>query len=79
MLHDIGRGVSHGISHAQAGAAWLYRGFSAVARIVERHIGAGLSADECTLLRLVPRDCVPATLEEKIVTNADNLVAGVGR
>ena len=78
MLHDIGRSKTHGIRHAQAGAA-ICRKRSCpeeVARIVERHIGAGLTADECALFRLVPRDCVPRSLEEKIVANADNLVRG---
>lgn len=78
MLHDIGRGSTHGIDHAQAGADLLRTmGFSeAVARIVECHTGAGLTADECTLLGLSPRDCVPTTIEEKIVCHADNLIAG---
>ncbi|MDT8358680.1 MAG: HDIG domain-containing protein [Methanomicrobiaceae archaeon] len=78
MLHDIGRSETHGIGHAQAGAA-ICRSLSCpeeVVRIVERHIGAGLTADECALLRLAPRDCVPRSLEEKIVANADNLVRG---
>jgi uncharacterized protein len=48
----------------------------AVARIVECHTGAGITADECTLLGLFPIDCMPTTTEEKIVTHADNLVAG---
>ena len=77
-LHDIGRAKTHTILHAQAGADYC-RSIGlpeSVARIVERHTGAGLTADECTLLGLLPRDCVPATLEEKIVCNADNLVAG---
>ena len=78
LLHDIGRGLSHSISHAQAGAAWCREhGIPKnVVRIVERHTGAGLTADECTLLRLLPVDCVPKTIEEKIVANADNLVKG---
>ncbi len=78
MLHDIGRSRTHSILHAQAGADLLReRGFpEAVARIVECHTGAGLTADECTLLGLSPRDCVPLTTEEKIVTHSDNLIAG---
>jgi uncharacterized protein len=78
MLHDIGRGVTHGIDHAQQGAA-LARSLALDERIVsiiERHIGAGLTADECSLEGLIPRDCVPKTVEEKIVANADNLVHG---
>lgn len=78
MLHDIGRGKSHTILHAQRGADLLRsKGFSEeVARIVECHTGAGLTADECTLLGLTPRDCIPLTTEEKIVTHADNLIDG---
>ena len=78
MLHDIGRGKSHTIRHAQCGADLLRsEGFSEeVARIVECHTGAGLTADECTMLRLSPRDCMPQSTEEKIVTHADNLIKG---
>jgi uncharacterized protein len=78
MLHDIGRGVTHGIDHAQRGAA-LARSLDLDERIVsiiERHIGAGMTADECSLERIIPRDCIPRTVEEKIVANADNLVLG---
>jgi uncharacterized protein len=78
MLHDIGRSRSHTIAHAQEGAAIL-RGMGIredVVRVAERHIGAGLTADECSLLGLLPRDCIPQTLEEQIVANADNLVQG---
>ena len=81
LLHDIGRGNTHSIGHAQRGAD-LLRGMKypeRLARIVECHTGAGLSADECTLLGLLPRDCIPQTIEEKIVTNADNLIAGARR
>ena len=78
MLHDIGRGRTHSIAHAQEGADILRaRGFSEqIARIVECHTGAGLTADECSLLGLIPRDCIPTTTEEKIVCHADNRLAG---
>jgi len=81
ILHDIGRGSTHGVAHAQAGAEFCRRkGLpEPVSRVVECHLGAGLTADECTLLRLLPINCIPCTLEEKIVANADNLVAGVRR
>ncbi|MDD1669153.1 MAG: HDIG domain-containing protein [Methanomicrobiales archaeon] len=78
MLHDIGRGTTHGIIHAQRGAA-LARSLGLderIASIIERHIGAGMTADECSLERIIPRDCLPVTIEEKIVANADNLVHG---
>ena len=78
LLHDIGRGVTHDLHHAQVGGE-ICRSLGldeAVASIVERHIGAGLTADECSLLGLAPRDCVPRTIEEKIVAHTDNLVKG---
>lgn len=78
MLHDIGRSVTHSIGHAQAGADLLRgKGFpEPVVRIVECHTGAGLTAEECTALGLAARDCMPKTIEEKIVAHADNLIAG---
>jgi uncharacterized protein len=81
MLHDIGRSRVHDIRHAQCGADLVReRGLGEDrARIVECHTGAGLTADECTLLGLFSRDCMPVTAEEKIVTHADNLIAGKKR
>ncbi|MEI7857801.1 MAG: HDIG domain-containing metalloprotein [Methanomicrobiales archaeon] len=81
LLHDIGRGSTHTIGHAQAGADLLRaKGFpEQLARIVECHTGAGLTADECAELGLEPRNCMPATIEEKIVCHADNLVAKTKR
>jgi uncharacterized protein len=78
MLHDIGRSVTHGIGHAQAGAALLRaEGWpEAVCRIVERHTGAGLTAEECALLGLLPRGCVPVTPEERLVAYADKRLKG---
>jgi len=78
LLHDIGRGMTHSLDHAGRGAAYCRdRGVPEdIVRIVQRHVGAGLTADESTLLRLPPVDCMPRTLEEKIVANADNLVKG---
>jgi uncharacterized protein len=81
MLHDIGRGSTHTIQHAQAGAD-LLRSLGVaepVARIVECHTGAGLTPDECIQLGLYARDCIPTTTEEKIVCHADNLIAGKRR
>jgi len=81
MLHDVGRSRTHDIRHAQCGADLVRdRGLGEeIARIVECHTGAGLTADECTLLGLFPRDCIPRTMAEKIVTHADNLIAGKKR
>lgn len=78
LLHDIGRGVSHALDHAEIGGVLCRTAGlpEEVAAIVERHIGAGLTADECSQLGLLPRDCMPRTVEEKIVAHADNLVKG---
>jgi uncharacterized protein len=76
MLHDIGRARTHAIDHGQVGAE-IARSLGVspeVSRIIECHVGAGLTSDECTLLRLLPRDCIPQRLEEKIVAHADNMV-----
>jgi len=81
MLHDIGRGKTHSIRHAQEGAC-ICRNLGlpdSVARLVERHIGAGMTADECSLAGLLPINCIPKSIEEKIVANADNLVRGRSR
>jgi len=78
MLHDIGRTRSHGLDHGQIGAD-MCREMSIpenIARIVECHIGAGLTAEECRREGLKEIDCVPSTLEEKIVAHADNLIRG---
>jgi len=78
MLHDIGRSRTHSIQHALCGAD-MVRSLGLgepLARVVECHTGAGITADECTLLGLSPRDCMPRTSEEKVVTHADNLIAG---
>lgn len=78
MLHDVGRAWSHGIDHAQVGADYLRKiGIpEEVALIVERHIGAGMTADECREEGLSPVDRIPETVEEKIVAHADNLIRG---
>ncbi len=78
MLHDIGRSVTHGIGHAQEGgriSRTLGLG-EPIARIVERHTGAGLSADDCILLGLEPIDCIPVTPEERLVAYADKRLRG---
>jgi uncharacterized protein (TIGR00295 family) len=76
LLHDIGRARTHGIKHAVEGGN-LARELGLPERIIliiERHIGAGISKDEALDLGLPGRDYIPATLEEKIVAHADNLI-----
>ena len=78
-LHDIGRSQTHSLAHGQIGAD-ICREYGLpeeVARIVECHIGAGLTAEECRAEGLKPIDCVPKTPEEKIVAHADNRVRGI--
>lgn len=81
LLHDIGRARSHGVDHGFVGgeiAKELGLG-EKVVRIIQRHVGAGLTAEEAKKVGLPPVDLVPETLEEKIVSCADNLIDGTKR
>jgi uncharacterized protein len=78
LLHDIGRSRTHGITHAIEGVE-IARGYGypvEVLNIIERHIGAGITAEEAVRLGLPEKSYVPQTLEEKIVAHADNLISG---
>lgn len=79
LYHDIGRSKTHGIGHAVAGVQIARQlGFSgALINIIERHIGAGISAAEAERLGLPKKDYLPQTVEEKLVSYADNLISGV--
>lgn len=81
ILHDIGRTRTHDIDHAVAGVEILRReGVDPkIILIVERHIGAGLTAEEAHQLGLPKKDYVPETIEEKIVCHADNLIGSKDR
>jgi len=76
LLHDIGRCETHGILHGVKGAKIAKKlGLpDSVVNIIERHIGAGLPADEAKKLGLPKKDYIPQTLEEKIVCHADSLI-----
>ncbi len=85
LVHDLGRSKSHSVDHGSVGARILRTNPNlaglftepdreALARICERHIGAGIPAADAAKVGLPPRDFVPVTLEEKVVTHADNLV-----
>jgi uncharacterized protein (TIGR00295 family) len=81
LLHDIGRGRTHGIRHAVAGAE-LARDLGLpeeLQLIIERHIGAGVERQEAERLGLPPKDYLPLTIEEKIVAHADNLTGPGGK
>lgn len=78
LLHDIGRCITHEIDHFLVGADLLRQiGFpEKIVLIVEHHIGAGLTKEEALLLGLPPKDYLPTTPEELIVSYADNLTRG---
>ena len=89
MLHDCGIiwcdapsifcfGTEPYMKHGELGAKYLRaidpRRYARAARVCERHIGAGLTADEIRAenLPLEPKDLLPETFEEKLVCYADN-------
>ncbi len=78
LFHDIGRSKTQGIDHAVEGVAIARNlGFpDELVNIIERHIGAGITAKEAVRLGLPEKDYLPHTVEEKIVSYADNLVNG---
>ena len=77
LLHDIGRSRTHDIRHGVEGAKILRElGLSKFAKFAERHLGAGIPAEEAKELGLPARNFIPRTLEEKTVTYADKLVMG---
>ena len=76
LLHDIGRSKTHGLKHAIEGAK-IAKDMDlpdSIIQIIERHIGAGLSADIAKKIGIPPRDYIPLSLEEKIVCHSDNLI-----
>ncbi len=81
LLHDIGRARSHGLNHGFVGGEIAKElGLEApVVRIIQRHIGAGITAEEAKEMGLPPVDFMPGTREEKIVACADNLIDGTRR
>ncbi len=76
LLHDIGRAVTHDVSHGVIGGQIVRRRKldEQLARIVERHVGAGISEEEAAKLKLGTISLIPETVEEKIVCYADKLV-----
>lgn len=78
LLHDIGRSKTHTVHHAIVGAKIAeQRGLpKPIIRIIERHVGGGITAQEAEKLGWPVKDYIPETLEEKIVCYADKLVEG---
>ncbi|HKM13777.1 MAG TPA: HDIG domain-containing protein [Candidatus Methanomethylophilaceae archaeon] len=77
LLHDLGRSRNHTILHAVIGAEMILElGLpKEVAEIVRRHTGAGLDDDDIEAFGLPQGDYFPRTIEQKIVSEADNLVS----
>ena len=93
MLHDIGifltnatdidcHGSEHYICHGILGAELLRKeGFDeAIARVAERHTGAGLTVDDIDRQQLpLPRkDYLPETMLEKLICYADKFFSKSG-
>jgi len=78
ILHDIGRSRTHSVEHGAIGGeiAREHGLPEPLARIIERHVGAGITDDEADRIGLRRGSYVPETLEEKIVTYADKLIEG---
>jgi uncharacterized protein len=78
LFHDIGRSRTHDIAHAIAGVEiGRSLGFSEpLLKIIERHVGAGITAAEARRLGLPAQDYLPLTREEQLVSYADNLISG---
>lgn len=81
LLHDVGRlvrppGTPQAIRHGIDGARILHKeGLHLEARVAERHIGIGITAEDvlCQGLPLPVADYVPRTVMEHLVAHADNL------
>ncbi|MFX0173313.1 MAG: TIGR00295 family protein [Candidatus Hodarchaeota archaeon] len=78
MLHDIGRCRSHHIDHGIIGAQLLRQQKfpELLAKIAENHLFGGISKQEAVELGLPKKDYMPRTLEEKVITYADNISKG---
>jgi len=78
LLHDLGRSQTHSIAHGAIGGKMARElGLpECVARIIDRHVGAGIPDEEAERLGLPTGEYMPESLEEKIVTYADKLIEG---
>ncbi|UCH32707.1 MAG: TIGR00295 family protein [Candidatus Bathyarchaeota archaeon] len=78
LLHDIGRGRTHGVDHGILGAkiARTLKLPDAVIAIIERHVGSGITKIEAKKLGWPVKSYIPESLEERVVAYADKLIEG---
>ncbi len=78
LLHDIGRTVTHGVDHGIEGSKMIEeKGWTEeLQKIVERHIGGGITKKEAEKAGLPARSYVPENIEEKMICHADNTAGG---
>jgi len=78
LLHDTARVHDHAITHGLASYEKVKElGFpEEVALIARNHVWAGIEKQDAAKLGLPEDDFVPRTIEQKIVSYADNLVDG---
>lgn len=81
FLHDVGRSMTHSVEHGiEGGKIAREEGWhEELARIIERHIGGGITKEEAEEQGLTVRSYVPDTLEEKLICHADNTAGGEKR
>ncbi|MFX1514922.1 MAG: HD domain-containing protein [Promethearchaeota archaeon] len=79
ILHDIGRCRSHRLDHGIVGAKILRKEgiVEQVAQVAENHLFGGITKIEAREFGLPFQDYLPRTLEEKIITYADNISKNV--
>ena len=78
LLHDAGRTITHNVNHGVVGAALVRSGGfpEPVAQLVQKHVGAGIPAEEAWAIGMPKMNYIPETVEEKIVSYADKLIQG---
>ena len=76
LLHDLGRSMNQTVKHVLIGAQIAQsKGLSKpVIKIIKRHVGAGITAEEAQVMGWPKDSYTPQTLEEKIVSYADKLI-----
>lgn len=76
LLHDLGRSKTHTVDHAIVGAQ-IAKSIGlpeSIIKIIKRHVGGGITAEEAKWLGWIDDVYVPQSLEEKIVSYADKLI-----